>query len=156
MSRKPPAVDELGLVIDAPQSLLTDDAGRPLPGTIPEEPKPPGYNAADPKQVEAAKKEAGQRRREDRDFYQVMMATPVRRAAFYRLLESCHAVGENALIDVGTSRRLADPLVTYLNLGEYMVGRRMMEAAIAASLDLYSKMIKEQNELKARRERDEE
>src|SRR6185503_2050217 len=52
--------------------------------------KPQGFNASDPKQIEAAKREQGQYRRHDRDFFRICMSTPDRRASLYRLLERCH------------------------------------------------------------------
>lgn len=132
-----------------------DEFGRPVEAE-PEE-RQAGDNAADEKQIEAKRKEAGQHKREDRDFWRICMSTPARRASFYRLLESCHIFG--SAFDLGdhdarTGRsRPADVHVSYFRGGEENVGKRMMLAAMDASTDLYLTMLKEQKELRDARER---
>lgn len=129
-----------------------DEFGRPV--AEPEEPKKNYVDAADPRQIEAAKKEEGQRRRADRDFYQLMMSTPARRDSFYRLLERCHIYGTTA--DLGSIERPSDPLRTYYQAGEENIGKQLMLAAMDASLDLYLRMLKEQKEAKDAKERTDE
>ena len=130
-------------------SGLADELGRPI---LPEEPeKSHGYNAADPQQIEAARREAGQRKREDADFWRVAMSTPQRRASLYRLLESCSIYGTAA--DFGTLHHGSDALRTYFNLGREDVGKRIMVAAMEASLDLYLTMVKEHKAAEDSRER---
>lgn len=126
-----------------------DVFGRPTEDEQPE--KAPGYNAADPKDVENARKEAGQHRRQDRDFWRIAMSTPERRASLYRMLENCHIYGSSA--DLGDAARGSDPHRTYFSLGEENVGKRMMLSAMDASLDLYLTMVKEQKELRDAKER---
>ncbi len=126
-----------------------DEFGRPI--AEPEVAAKSFFDASDPAQIEAAKKEEGQRRREDRDFYQLLMSTPQRRASLYRLLERGHIYGTVA--DLGNSVRPADPLATYYALGEENFAKQMMLAAMDASLDLYLKMLTEQKEAKDKRDR---
>jgi hypothetical protein len=130
---------------------MVDEFGRVLPEFLEQERQQPGYNAADPKHIEAARKEAGQRRREDADFWRIAMSTPQRRAALYRLLESCHIYGNAA--DTGSQHRLSDPYLTYLSLGREAVGKQIMVAAQDASLDLYLTMMKERKAAEDARER---
>lgn len=127
----------------------TDEFGRPVAEEKPE--RPPGYNAADEKQVAEKKREAGQERRQDRDFWRIAMSTPERRAAFYRLLERCHIYGSAA--DLGARERQSDPYRSYFSMGEENVGKQMMLAAQDASLDLYLTMLKEQKELRDAKDR---
>lgn len=126
-----------------------DVFGRPLLDE--RSPEKPYFDAADPTHIEAAKKEEGQRRREDRDLYQLLMSTPSRRASFYRILERGHIYGSPA--DLGNGMRGADPLSTYYALGEENFAKQMMLSAMDASLDLYLKMLSEQKEAKDKRER---
>ena len=126
-------------------SGLVDELGRPF-ADEPEQ-KSKGFNAADPKQIEAAKKEDGRVRRQDRDFYQVCMATPERRASFYRLLERCHIYATPA--DTMNTNR------TYFNLGEENIGKQLMLSAMDASLDLYLTMLKESREVRTKERKNE-
>lgn len=139
-----------------PQISLTgedmDEYGRPQLDES--TPRAPGYNAADPAKVEAARKEAGQQRRQDRDYWRICMSTPDRRASLYRLLERCHIFGEPT--DLGSGPRHSDTHSTYYNLGQQSVGKQMMSGAQEASLDLYLTMLKEQKEMKDARERKDE
>lgn len=135
-------------------SGMVDELGRPLPEFAEQERQQPGYNAADPRHIESARKEAGQRRREDGDFWRTAMSTPQRRAALWRLLDSCKLYSNAA--DLGTPTRLSDPLLTYLNLGRESVGKQIMVAAQDASLDLYLTMVKEAQERERARERKQE
>jgi hypothetical protein len=130
-------------------SAEADVFGRPVRED--REPEKAYVDAADPKQIEAAKKEEGQRRREDRDFYQLLMSTPARRASFYRILERGHIYGSPA--DLGNAARGADALATYYALGEENFAKQMMLSAMDASLDLYLQMLKEQKEVKDKRDR---
>jgi hypothetical protein len=132
-------------------SGLTDEFGRIKPEFLEQERREAGYNAADPRQIEAARREAGQAKREDADFWRVAMATPQRRAALYRLLESCSIYGTAA--DFGTASSGSDALRTYFNLGREDVGKRIMVAAMEASLDLYLTMMKEHKAAEDSRER---
>jgi hypothetical protein len=144
---KPPAEEPL-----VSFSGEADAFGRPIREE--EEPKKAYVDASDEAQIQARKKEEGQRRRADRDFYQLMMSTPARRDSFYRLLERCHIYGTVA--DLGTVERPSDALRTYFQSGEENVGKQLMTAAMDASLDLYLRMLKEQKEAKDAKERADE
>jgi hypothetical protein len=120
-----------------------DEFGRPI---VPDKPeRPQGFDASDPRHIEAAKKESGRQKREDRDFWQMCMSTPQRRASLYRLLERCHIYSTPA--DTESVNR------TFFKLGEENVGKQIMLSAMDASTDLYLKMLKEQKELREAKER---
>lgn len=161
--KKPGEIDPKGPAAGSPQHVAaiasisgeTDEFGRPTREEPPE--KTVGYNAADEKQIEAARKEAGQHRRQDRDFWRIAMSTADRRGSFYRLLERCHIYGSPADLGAHDMRtgagRASDPHRTYFNLGEENVGKQMMLAAMDASTDLYLTMLKEQKEARDAKER---
>jgi hypothetical protein len=114
----------------APTSL----GNRSLAEDIP----PETFDAADPVAVNNAKREEARQAREDADVYRTIMHSKQGRAWLYRRLAECHIFGETFVPGQHD--------VTCFRLGEENFGRRIMMAAQDASIDLYTKMIKEQQD----------
>lgn len=96
------------------------------------------FDASDAAATDNAKREESRRSREDADVLRGLMHSKPGRAWLYRFLESCHIY--SSTFAPGQSD------VTAFSLGEENVGKKLMVAAIAASADLYVKMVKEQQD----------
>lgn len=109
-----------------------------MPDDLPHE----TFDATDPAAEANAKRDAARRERNDLDVLRSVMHTKQGRDWLYRFLDSCHI--NNTPFAPG------QPDVTAFHLGEENVGRKLLMIAMAASVDLYMKMIKEQQEEEAR------
>lgn len=96
------------------------------------------FDAADPAATDNANREERRKAREDADVLRTIMHSKQGRAWLYRLLEGCHIYSSTFM--PGQSD------VTFFALGEENAGKKLMNAAIDASADLYMQMIKDQRE----------
>jgi hypothetical protein len=96
------------------------------------------FDATDPAADANARREVARRDRADLDVMRGILSTTRGRDWLYRFLDSCHI--NNTPFSPG------QPDVTAYHLGEEAVGKRILLQAMAASTDLYMKMIKEQQE----------
>jgi hypothetical protein len=100
------------------------------------------FDAADPAAEDNAKRDAARTAREDTDVLRGIMHTKQGRAWLLRQLDACHI--NNSPFAAG------QPDVTAYHLGEEAVGKRLLIAVMAASVDLYMKAIKESQEEETR------
>lgn len=104
-------------------------------------PQEPGsFNAADPVQVNNAKREAGRREKEDADVIRKLLHTPQGRAWMWRKLIACRAFAPSYAPGVGMSSKD----VTY-HEGQRGIGLELLAEVMKASKDLYLRMYSEQN-----------
>lgn len=96
------------------------------------------FDAADPAAESNAKRDQARIEREDADVLRTIMHTKQGRAWLLRQLDACHI--NNSPFAAG------QPDVTAFHLGEEAVGKRLLIAVMAASVDLYMKAIKESQE----------
>lgn len=76
------------------------------------------YNAADPKQVNTARKKEARKERERLEVVEALMQNKKTRVWLYNILEKCHMFG-NPIIP-------GDTHSTYFNLGEQNVGKLLL------------------------------
>lgn len=100
------------------------------------------FDASDPAAEANAKRDQARRERNDLDVLRGLMHSKNGRDFLYRFLDACHI--NNTPFAPGA------PDVTAFHLGEENVGRKLLMVAMAASVDLYMKMIKEQQEEETR------
>lgn len=105
-----------------------------MPDDLPSE----QFDAADPAAEANAKREQARRERNDLDVMRLILREKPGRDWLFRFLDSCHI--NNSPFAPGQ----AD--VTAYHLGEEAVGKRILLLAMTASVDLYMKMIKEQQD----------
>lgn len=122
---------------------LTDELGRPLPGVELQPERRTGYDAADPKTVNDAKREEGQRRRARQDALRKALLDPAFREYVWDIMVSCRMFAD---------LRGPTPHDTYAALGERNIGLRLHNDIFAASPDLYLTMRKEALERDRRQE----
>lgn len=96
------------------------------------------YDSTDPAAEANAKRDEARSRREDADTYRLIMHTKPGRAWLHRRMVECHIFGQTFMP--------GQPDVTAFQLGEENIGKRWMVSAMAASPDLYMRMIKEQQD----------
>lgn len=104
------------------------------------------YDASDPRQVAAARKDAFALSKRLNNFLRNCMADSAGRDFFYDLLADCH-VFQSPFIR-------GAPDATAFSLGEQNVGLRIMSQLIQADPSLYLQMLGEQNERDARNDSD--
>lgn len=105
------------------------------------------FDATDPAAEDNARREAARRDRESADVIRHLLHRKEARAWFYRLLTDCHIYGAGRSGPVeGTSFVPGSSDVTFYQLGEENIGKRLMMEAMNASPDLYLLMIKEQRD----------
>jgi hypothetical protein len=109
---------------------------------MPDDFAPETYDATDVAAEDNVKRDQARIAREDADVLRGIMFNKPGRAWLLRLLDSCHI--NNSPFAAG------QPDVTAFHLGEEAVGKRLLTAAMAASVDLYMKAIKEFQEEEAR------
>lgn len=100
------------------------------------------FDATDPAAEDNAKRDQARRDRNDLDVLRTIMHDKKGRDWLFRFLDACHI--NNSPFAAGQ----AD--VTAYHLGEEAVGKRVLRTAMTASVDLYMKMIREQQEEEAR------
>lgn len=99
------------------------------------------YDANDPHAVEAAKKEAEQRDREDDETFRVWMTHPKGRELLARIaFEVCHLAETFMAAD---DRGRSDTHRTYLQLGERNIGA-WLDERMRRHPELYMQMLQEQ------------
>lgn len=103
-----------------------------------EEEQPEGFNAADPKQVNAAKREAGAEESSDREVMKQLTDYRPGRAFLWRLFEKCHMFETSFFPD---SARLTD-----FREGERNIGLRLFEQLGQANPTAYTQMLREHRE----------
>ena len=96
------------------------------------------FDASNPAAEDNARRDAARLLRQDADVLRSIMHSKEGRSWLYRKLASCH-IFENPFYP-GQSD------VTFHALGEQNVGKKLMAETMAASADLYMKMIKEQQD----------
>jgi len=96
------------------------------------------YNAADPKQVNEARKKAARRKKKMAEVTKAIMSTPEGRMWMMDVLESCKVFG-NPIV-------AGDPHFTYHNIGEQNIGKKLLQDVNDAAIDEYVMMIKEARE----------
>lgn len=105
------------------------------------------FDATDTAAEDNARREVARHERMDADAIRYVMHRPSGRAWFYRLLTDCHIFGAGRVGPVaGTSFVPGSSDVTFYQLGEENIGKRLMMEAMNASPDLYLLMIKEQRD----------
>ena len=100
------------------------------------------FDASDTAAEANARRDEARRTRNDLDVLRTIMHTRQGRDWLYRFLDSCHI--NNTPFAAG------QPDLTAFHLGEENVGRKLLLTAMAASVDLYMKMIKEAQEEEVR------
>jgi hypothetical protein len=100
------------------------------------------FDATDPAAEDNTRRDQARIAREDADVLRGIMHDKKGRAWLLRRLDECHI--NNSPFAAGQ----AD--VTAYHLGEEAVGKRLLTSAMAASVDLYMKAIKENQEEEAR------
>lgn len=98
------------------------------------EPEVP-FDAGDPKQVNDSRKKAARLRQKRVAFVRQMMNDENGRLWMYDMLESCYIFG-NALQPGQTD-------VTFFNLGQQNVGKKMLADVVEICPDLYIRMMQE-------------
>lgn len=93
------------------------------------------YDANDPVAERNARRDAGRRRRNNRDVIATVLASKAGRDWFYDVLAACHIYS--------TPFEPGAPDVTAFRLGEENVGKQLMLEAIGASPENYLMMVKE-------------
>ena len=96
------------------------------------------YDATDTVAENNLRRDEKRRARQDADVLRKLMHDAPGRAWLYRKLESCHIYS--------STFSPGQPDITAFQLGEENVGKKLMLEAQLASVDLYMKMIKEQQE----------
>lgn len=96
-----------------------------------------GFNAADPKQVNAAKRKAGGSEAADREVMKSLTDYRPGRAFLWRLFEKCHMFETSFT---------GDPLLTAFREGERNFGLRLFEQLGAANPTAYTQMLREHAE----------
>lgn len=94
-------------------------------------------NAADPRQVKNAARKDRDRRELELDYLRQVLASPVGRAVFWRLLEQCRAFG--SVWDSNGSR-------IHYNAGQQDIGHFILSEITAADEDLLFLMMREARE----------
>lgn len=97
-----------------------------------------GFNAADPKQVNAAKRVAGGSEASDREVMKQLTDYRPGRAFLWRLFEKCHMFQ--------TSFMAESPLTTAFREGERNIGLRLFEQLGQANPTAYTQMLREHRE----------
>jgi len=92
------------------------------------------YNAADPKQVNDARKKASRRAKQQLHVIQAMMENEPTRAWLYDFMAACSVFGNPAV--------LGDTHATYFNLGMQNAGKMILQD-VEKFPDLYIKMVQE-------------
>lgn len=103
--------------------------------TVAEEEIEAPYDAADPEQVQKARKKSGRKKTIRLDFIRSMMSTPVGRAYIREELQRSHVFS--------TSFVQGDPYATAFREGERNRGLRLLADITQAAPDLYMTMMKE-------------
>lgn len=93
------------------------------------------YNAADPKQVNDARKKEARERKEELDYIRSIMKTRAGRKWMYKLIDECRAWG-NPIIP-------GDTHLTYENLGRQNMGKKLFIDINDAAPDQYVAMMME-------------
>lgn len=96
------------------------------------------FDATDRAAEDNAKRDQARRDRNDLDVLRLIMHDKKGRDWLFRFLDACHI--NNSPFAAG------EPDVTAFHLGEEHIGKQLLRTAMTASVDLYMKMIKEQQE----------
>lgn len=96
------------------------------------------FDASDASAEDNAKRDQARRARNDLDVLRTIMHDKKGRDWLFRFLDACHI--NNSSFAAGQADQTA------FNLGEEAVGKRVLKTAMAASVDLYMTMIREQEE----------
>ena len=100
------------------------------------------YNAADPKQVNEARKKAARSKKEELDFTAAIMSTPQGRRWMFDLLNTCKTFTNPVVA--------GDPYYTYHNIGEQNIGKKLLQDVNDSAPAEYVLMMKEAKENKKR------
>lgn len=93
------------------------------------------YNAADPKQVNNARKKAAKNLADRLRMVEAVMQQPEGRRWIFDFLQFCHIYG-NPVVS-------GDPHMTYFNLGQENIGKRLLADVVAAAPSEYLAMLEE-------------